>query len=150
MEKSRVLILINIKIDNIFLGAIVDDSSSQKDVEDCQEVFKDLHSDYDEISSSEAVVLERVDLVQGNVRNVIARIRNMIGPELITPYMHVMDAHFADIIRLNGCFFVPIVGVKKHAPIFCNFPPMKGGGRGNKNTEKQSRYYWIFSIWSFV
>jgi hypothetical protein len=102
--KSRVLILKNIKIGNIALGPIVENGYSKEDVEDRQAIFEDLHAVYEEISSPDAIVPERVDLVQDNVRNVIARIRDMIGPELVIPYMHVMEAHIAEMIRATPFF----------------------------------------------
>jgi hypothetical protein len=140
--KSRVLILKNIKIANIALGPIVDNSCSQEDIECWQGIFDDLHAVYEEISSPDAVALDRIDLVQGNVRNVIARIRDMIGPELVTPYMHVMEAHIADMIRATpfnsmGAFSCQSLELKNsHQSSVLFRQTMKGGGRGKENQDK--------------
>ena len=140
--KSRVFILKNIKISNIALGPIVDNGCSLENVEDWQGIFEDLHAVHDEISSPDAVVPDRVDLVQGNVRNVIARIRDMIGPEHITPYMHVMEAHIADMIRATpfysmGAFSCQSLELKNsHQSSVLFRQTMKGGGSGKENTDK--------------
>ena len=97
--KSRVSVLKNIRIGKIALGPISDNGCSESQIEYWQDVFEDLNSVYQEISLPEPVQPDRIDVIQGNVSNRIARIRELIGPELITPYMHVMEAHVADMIR---------------------------------------------------
>jgi hypothetical protein len=133
--KSRVLVLKNIKISNISLGPIADTNGCSSDqVEYWQGVFEDLHSLYEETSSPVAMPEDRIDTVQGNITNLIARIRDMIGPELVTPYMHVMEAHVGEMIRATpflsmGAFSCQSLELKNsHQSSVLFRQTMKGGG----------------------
>jgi hypothetical protein len=143
--KSRVSILKNIKIANLSLGPITDNGCSQDQIEYWQGVFEDLHAIYDEISKPEAVDPDRIDIIQGNISNVIARIRDLIGPELVTPYMHVLEAHVADMIRATpflsmGAFSCQSLELKNsHQSSVLFRQTMKGGGVANSNQDKTHR-----------
>src|SRR5690349_9390569 len=81
--KSRVLVLKDIKIANIWLGPVQGNGCSYVDISYWQGIFQDLYTVYQEISSPMPTIPERISAVQGNARNVISRIREMIGPALV-------------------------------------------------------------------
>jgi hypothetical protein len=143
--KSRVLLLKNIKIANIMLGPVVDNGCSQDQIEYWQGIFEDLNAVYEEISSPIAISEDRIDTVQGNVQNVIGRIREMIGPELVTPYMHVMEAHVGDMIRATpflsmGAFSCQSLELKNsHQSSVLFRQTMKGGGAAKDGQDKTQK-----------
>jgi hypothetical protein len=143
--KSRVLVLKDIQVANISLGPIDDNGCLNDQIEYWQGIFEDLHAVYKELSSPMPILPDRVDTVQGNVRNVIARIREMIGPELVSPYMHVMEAHVADMIRATpflsmGAFSCQSLELKNsHQSSVLFRQTMKGGGREKTAQDKTHR-----------
>jgi hypothetical protein len=143
--KSRVLLLKNIKIANIVLGPVVDNGCTQDRMEYWQEIFEDLHAVYEEISSPIPISSDRIDTVQENVQNVIGRIREMIGPALVTPYMHVMEAHVADMIRATpflsmGAFSCQSLEHKNsHQSSVLFRQTMKGGGDAKDGKSKTQK-----------
>jgi hypothetical protein len=142
--KSRVMLLKNIKLKNIKLGQVVDAGCSEDQVEYWQGIYEDLHAVYQELSSPIAILPDRIDPVQSNVRNVISRIREIIGPGLITPYMHVMEAHVADMIRATpfnslGAFSCQSLELKNsHQSSVLFRQTMKGGGKPSTGGEDRT------------
>jgi hypothetical protein len=140
--KSRVLVLKDIAVANIWLGPVQGNGCSNVDILYWQGIFQDLFTLYQEISSPVPTMPERISAVQGNACNVISRIREMIGPALITPYMHVMEAHIADMIQATpflsmGAFSCQSLELKNsHQSSVLFRQTMKGGGKGRTSQDK--------------
>ena len=96
---SRVKLLENIQISNITLGSLSEEVNGSILAENWQAVLKDLRLVYSEIASPDPIDVDRVENLQKNCQNVISRIRDLIGLEKITPYMHILEAHVGDMIR---------------------------------------------------
>ena len=143
--KSRVMILKNIKMSNITLGPIVDHGCTADSLQYWQHIFIDMHAVYEEISSPIAFLDERIDIVQTNICNLIARIRNLIGPDLITPYMHVLESHVATMIKSTpfksmGAFSCQSLELKNsHQSSVLFRQTMKGGGKSAEGVSKTNK-----------
>lgn len=143
--KSRAKILKTIKIENIELGPLTQDACSQEYVVYWQGIFEDLGLIFQELSSADSISSERVDKIQKNVCNVIARIRDILGPNSITPYMHVLEAHVADMIRATpfqsiGAFSCQSLELKNsHQSSVLFRQTMKGGGVSSTGIEKSHK-----------
>ena len=96
---SRVRLLEKIQVSNISLGPLSEVVNGQVMAGYWQGVLKDLLSVYLELASPDPIEKDRVDNLQNNCQNVMTRIRDLIGFGKFTPYMHIMEAHVADMIK---------------------------------------------------
>ena len=116
-----------------------------EDVQYWQDFFSDLHTVYQEISSPMPMAWERINIVQDNIINVIARIRDFIGPDKITPYIHVMDFNVADIFRSTPflsmrAFYCQSLELKNsHQSSVLFRQTMKDGGKSSNGCEKNQK-----------
>ena len=103
MGKSRVILLESIVIKNIKLGLVVNNECSEDDVQYWQDIFDDLNAVYREISSPMPVGTERIDIIQGNISNVIPRIRDMIGPRTCVDQFLAGGSLSLSLSRYHDC-----------------------------------------------
>ena len=96
---SRVRLLKNLDVSRIALGSVSSEYDGEKIAKYWQNLFSDLLCVYNEISSPDPVNEDRVENLQVNCKNMIAKMRCLIGHDRLTPYMHVIEAHVATMIR---------------------------------------------------
>lgn len=133
-NKSRQLLLKNVDLSTLKLGSLAE-PVHEAIREHLQGICEDMANGFEELSSPERVSLDRIDAIQSNYRNLVSRIRDIIGPKKVTPYMHCLEAHLNHMFRRTpflsmGAFACQSLELKNHQQTLVLFrQTMKGGAR---------------------